>query len=569
MASTQVEAKLLILLSVPLSEEEPEPTSMLEPEVQEGPKPESQDEEVTLCISTPVGVFGEPLPSNSSFFGKCEESSLEGRVKAKAPSAAEEEERLPRTPGREGMIHVDTEALLLPALKVPSSMLPLPSTPGKEEPPVPPEKFSEQLMVTKTTVEEEIPRTPGRDILAKSSHPLAKSQSTDTVPATPGSDAPLTGSSLTLSSPQVPGSPFSYPSQSPGINSGIPRTPGRDFNFTPTFPEAGATIPCLLPGKKQSEDELEEKTFKEPLGASLTISMNSVPSPIPFASPPQADFHMDMGLPPDEPIPVAPLPCLHGDGRMPIEECKAEVKPGLLSPEIPPGASILPPPPPPSVLPKRRPGRPRRSPPSVLSLDVYPGKTIEPPPMPVALVEGAVGKELLSGHPDAYYGLKDPEAVTLDFRNDGFHEKIAAETVAEKLPFKELENQWNEDLKEEEAKPKRQWRRQKKTSEELPVIPSPEYSPPRPQFRPRSEFEEMTILYDIWNGGIDDEDIKFMCITYDRLLQQDNGMDWLNDTLWVFHPYILSRCAASTRSWWEKELLAGIVVAWILGWFIL
>ncbi|NXU69614.1 SET1B methyltransferase, partial [Horornis vulcanius] len=173
---------------------------------------------------------------------------------------------------------------------------------------------------------------------------------------------------------------------------------------------------------------------------------------------------------------------------------------------------------------------------------VYSGKTIEPPPMPVALVEGAVGKELLSGHPDAYYGLKDPEAVTLDFRNDSFHDKIAAETVTEKLPFKELENQWNEDFKEEEAhaKPKRQWRRQKKTSEELPVIPSPEYSPPRPQFRPRSEFEEMTILYDIWNGGIDEEDIKFMCITYDRLLQQDNGMDWLNDTLWVFHPYILS-----------------------------
>ncbi|NWS96482.1 SET1B methyltransferase, partial [Mionectes macconnelli] len=172
---------------------------------------------------------------------------------------------------------------------------------------------------------------------------------------------------------------------------------------------------------------------------------------------------------------------------------------------------------------------------------VYSVKPIEPPPVPVALVEGPVGKELLSGHPDAYYGLKDPEAVPLDFRNDGFHEKIAAETVAEKLPFKELENQWNEDFKEEEAKPKRQWRRQKKTSEDLPVIPSPEYSPPRPQFRPRSEFEEMTILYDIWNGGIDEEDIKFMCITYDRLLQQDNGMDWLNDTLWVFHPYILSQ----------------------------
>jgi hypothetical protein len=49
----------------------------------------------------------------------------------------------------------------------------------------------------------------------------------------------------------------------------------------------------------------------------------------------------------------------------------------------------------------------------------------------------------------------------------------------------------------------------------------------------------MTILYDIWNGGIDEEDIRFLCVTYERLLQQDNGMDWLNDTLWVYHPYIL------------------------------
>uniref|UniRef100_K7GCM0 Uncharacterized protein n=1 Tax=Pelodiscus sinensis TaxID=13735 RepID=K7GCM0_PELSI len=384
---------------------------------------------------------------------------------------------------------------------VPPSTLSLPSTSSKEESLISPENFPEQ----------ELPRTPGRDIMAKSSHGFAKSQSTDTVPATPSSDAPLTGSSLTLSSPQVPGSPFSYPSQSPGINSGIPRTPGRDFNFTPTFPEPSATLPCLLTGKKPSEDELDEKCFKEPLSASLRVSMNSIPSPIPFASPPEAAFHTDIDLPPEAPTVSLPPPVPH------------------------------PPSPPPSMPTKRKPGRPKRSPPSVLSLEAYPSKISEPPPVPVALTECAVSKELLGGHPDAFYGLKDPEAVTLDFRNDSFHEKVTPEAIAEKLPFKELENQWNEDFKEEEThvKPKRQWRRQKKTFEDIPVIPSPEYSPHRPHFRPRSEFEEMTILYDIWNGGIDEEDIKFMCITYDRLLQQDNGMDWLNDTLWVYHPYIL------------------------------
>ena len=82
------------------------------------------------------------------------------------------------------------------------------------------------------------------------------------------------------------------------------------------------------------------------------------------------------------------------------------------------------------------------------------------------------------------------------------------------------------------------WRRPpKKRHEDLAA--SPELSPPQPLFRPRTEFEEMTILYDIWNGGIDEEDIRFLCVTYERLLQQDNGMDWLNDTLWVYHPYIL------------------------------
>ncbi|XP_069369306.1 histone-lysine N-methyltransferase SETD1B-A isoform X3 [Paralichthys olivaceus] len=65
---------------------------------------------------------------------------------------------------------------------------------------------------------------------------------------------------------------------------------------------------------------------------------------------------------------------------------------------------------------------------------------------------------------------------------------------------------------------------------------SPVTTPPRPYFKRRSDFEEMTILYDIWNEGIDEEDIRLLQITYDKMLQQDNGNDWLNDTLWVGHP---------------------------------
>nr|XP_060641947.1 histone-lysine N-methyltransferase SETD1B isoform X2 [Anolis sagrei ordinatus] len=537
----QEEKLQLSPVCTPVSVEEPEPNIEHKPEMLDGPKPETQEDE-NLRPPTSLGLLGDVLPSKTSFFSKQEDSSLYAQAKPKLSFMAEEEGRLPRTPGREVLSHLESPMLSMEA--VPSCSLPLPcGMSGKEELLLLPDKFLGQVPMTKPPLEEELPRTPGRDILAKCSHSLSKSQSTDTIPPTPGSDAPLTGSSLTLSSPQVPGSPFSYPSQSPSINSGgIPRTPGRDFTFTPTFPEPGATLPCFLSSKKLSEDEPDEKVFKEPLSASLLAGVNSVPSPIPFASPPVAAFHAHVELPPNQPVPLTVQSCLFIDSKMSLEEHSMDTQPLLsFAPEQTGSSPPLPPPPPSSVLPlKRKPGRPKRSSPLGPMLEPYSSKPLEPPllPIPVALTESAVNKELLSGHPEAFYPLKDPEAVTLDFRNDCFHDKVSPEVLSEKLPFKELENQWNEDVKEDEAylKCKRQWRRQKKRPDDLPTIPSPEYSPQRFHFRPRSEFEEMTILYDIWNGGIDEEDIHFLCITYDHLLQQDNGMDWLNDTLWVYHP---------------------------------
>lgn len=58
-------------------------------------------------------------------------------------------------------------------------------------------------------------------------------------------------------------------------------------------------------------------------------------------------------------------------------------------------------------------------------------------------------------------------------------------------------------------------------------------------YKQRSEFEEMTILYDIWNAGLDQEDMRLLKITYDKLLQDDHNTDWLNDTHWVPHTNIL------------------------------
>ncbi|MEE6503998.1 hypothetical protein FKM82_005039 [Ascaphus truei] len=491
--------------------------------------PNSEPQEVVILRpSTPTGAFGE-----SSILLKPEEITPDARLQAKlTPFVAEDEELCPRTPGRDAAAHSDSENLFLAVPKVTPSTLALLQSHNKEdESPLPHEKISGHLAVTKMLSEEDLPRTPGRDILGKSSQ-LGKSQSTETVPATPGSDAPLTGNSLMLSSPHIPGSPFSYLSPSPGImNSGIPRTPGRDFNFTPTFPESNATFPCLPSSKKPSIDELDEKSFKEPASASLTINANSVPSPVPFASPPVGDLQKDSRLAVVH-LESSGTSKYFADDKITSEESEAELAKGEL-----PSTEESAPSPPPHPAGRRKPGRPKRPPLSALDLDPYEGKNSETPDT-VALAESALDRELL-GQPDALCGIKDPAAVPLDFRNDGHPENISHEAINQKVPLKELENQWNETFKEEEdfTKHKKPWNRMsKKRYKEISTIPSPEYSPPRSLFKPRSEFEEMTILYDIWNGGIDEEDLKFMCITYDRLLQQDNGMDWLNDTLWVYHP---------------------------------
>lgn len=70
-------------------------------------------------------------------------------------------------------------------------------------------------------------------------------------------------------------------------------------------------------------------------------------------------------------------------------------------------------------------------------------------------------------------------------------------------------------------------------------VPAPE--PPALKYDSRSEFEEMTILYDIWNSGLDGEDLMLLKRTYEKLLQDDHTSDWLNDTHWVSHTDILHR----------------------------
>lgn len=57
----------------------------------------------------------------------------------------------------------------------------------------------------------------------------------------------------------------------------------------------------------------------------------------------------------------------------------------------------------------------------------------------------------------------------------------------------------------------------------------------------------MTILYDIWSAGLDAEDMRFLRITYERLLQEDSGTHWLNDTHWVHHTVTRTRSPRRRR----------------------
>ncbi|XP_055080204.1 histone-lysine N-methyltransferase SETD1B-A-like [Periophthalmus magnuspinnatus] len=57
--------------------------------------------------------------------------------------------------------------------------------------------------------------------------------------------------------------------------------------------------------------------------------------------------------------------------------------------------------------------------------------------------------------------------------------------------------------------------------------------------RCRTHCEERRILHSVWKEGLDEEDAKLLRCTYERLQEQDNGLGWLSDTLWIPHSYIL------------------------------
>lgn len=415
-------------------------------------KSEPQERVANLRPPTPTGT----LP----------DSDQETKAKGKT-----EPEEVPCTPGRLPPSHLEANTPVPKSASASFMHLPLPPHPALEgrsllHPPLGP--LPDLPQRPRLPTDEDIPRTPGRDLMERA-RSLGKSQSTDTVPITPGSDAPLTGSSLLLSSPHIPGSPFSYPAQSPVLSAGVPRTPGRDLTFTPVFPDPSA----LTLNRKISSESLDDRpVFKEP--------------------------------------PISALP---------NQTLSAGAEHSANVPEdLPAGLTVDVPMPSDTAQSKKKAGRPKgKKTPAVSAAEETLELSSESTPLPH------------DNLPVQRISTKSPDHPSLDFREG----EVEPQTV---LPAEDGFLSYEEEAPvtvKPARRPRRGW------EELLLGSLSPVTSPPRPYFNPRTEFEEMTILYDIWNDGIDEEDVRLLQITYDKMLQQDNGNDWLNDTLWVNHPYIL------------------------------
>nr|XP_023692576.1 histone-lysine N-methyltransferase SETD1A-like [Paramormyrops kingsleyae] len=107
-------------------------------------------------------------------------------------------------------------------------------------------------------------------------------------------------------------------------------------------------------------------------------------------------------------------------------------------------------------------------------------------------------------------------------------EDVDVEQLEPGEPSESDESEEDEEWREpEEARKSERRRSRPKASAVLPALAR--------TFQPRSEFEQMTILYDIWNVGLDVEDMRLLKVTYEKLLQEDPSTDWLNDTHWVHH----------------------------------
>ncbi|XP_016342566.1 histone-lysine N-methyltransferase SETD1B-A-like isoform X3 [Sinocyclocheilus anshuiensis] len=272
----------------------------------------------------------------------------------------------------------------------------------------------------------------------------------------------------------------------------FPRTPGRDG---PVPLESEAAIPRSLP----------MPSMHLPLPPSHALKARSLLPP-PEALP---DMPVRGRLPTEEDIPRTPGRDLMDRPRGLGKSQSTDTVPGTPGSDTPLTDTT------PS---KRKPGRPKSK---KVPVDTPPDSEEPPAPMVASTPPDLPVNDLYPDHPSDTFKREDGDSTALE------EEENQTQTVIPEV----------EDRLSYVEEPVQKTRRQRRGWQELLLsMHSPVTSPLRPSFLPRSDFEEMTILYDIWNDGIDEEDIRYLKITYDKMLQQDNGNDWLNDTLWVHHP---------------------------------
>ncbi|XP_049434823.1 histone-lysine N-methyltransferase SETD1B-A-like isoform X3 [Epinephelus fuscoguttatus] len=81
------------------------------------------------------------------------------------------------------------------------------------------------------------------------------------------------------------------------------------------------------------------------------------------------------------------------------------------------------------------------------------------------------------------------------------------------------------------------------------------HSAHRHPYRWRTPCEEKRILNSVWKKGLDEEDMRLLRCTYERLQARDNGFGWISDTLWIPHPLtkVLTEGSEELRSWLPKH----------------
>ncbi|KAK1787083.1 hypothetical protein P4O66_017458, partial [Electrophorus voltai] len=61
-----------------------------------------------------------------------------------------------------------------------------------------------------------------------------------------------------------------------------------------------------------------------------------------------------------------------------------------------------------------------------------------------------------------------------------------------------------------------------------------------PRFARRSRRREQLLLHAVWAKGVNTEEISHLQASYEHMLHQDKGYDWLTSTHWTPHPHILN-----------------------------